>query len=453
MKYCSSGIPNLDEILGGGLPKPSLILIGGPPGVGKTTIALQSLSGAAELGEKTLYLPLTSQSVERMTDFLQTNHFFNDKIIVHPIDRSAAEKDPLSTLLDISNIMASTNPDRLVVNPLTTLGFGFSQQERRRFFYSFDSMLQDWAAQILVTGEMSRSEVDESILSNIADGVIYLDRKKIGKKQIRMLEIVKFRGMAVIPDDGSSIYEFRMRQEGIYIFPKLKSLNSHQFHNGDKLSVGVEGLNEMMHGGLPKQSILLVAGGAGLGKTILGMHFIMAGLQSGEPGVIVMFEEQEEQFIYDALRLGWDFKGYIDAEQLKILHTNPYDLLPDEHNLKIKYAIEEIGAKRLFLDGLHNLEIALPDYVELKEHIRLLTDFLKFKGITALLTNEVTELSSLENMRELGISSIADAIIMLHFIEEGSRFERVLSILKLRGSDHDRTIRKYAINDCGIEII
>ena len=453
MKYCSSGIPNLDEVLGGGLPKPSMILIGGPPGVGKTTFVLQSLSKAAENGEKTLYLPLTSQSVEKLTDFLHSYHFFNDDIIVHPIDRSTAEKDPLTTLLDIGNILASTNPDRLVLSPLTTLGFGFSQQERRRFFYSFDSILQDRSAQTLVTGEMNRTEMDESILSNIADGVIFLNREKAGKKKIRKLEVIKFRGMSEVPDNGSSIYEFKIGSEGIYLFPKLKSQTTHQLRNGHKLSTGVGGLDEMMHGGLPKQSILLVAGGAGLGKSTIGLQFIMAGLRIGEPGVIVIFEEQDDQFIFEASRMGWDLQEYIDKGLLRILHSNPHEILPDEHNLLIKCAIEEIGAKRLFMDGIYNLEIALPDNLEMKEHVMLLTDFLKFKGITALFTNEVTELSNLDKMPELGVSFIADAILVLHFVEDGIRFERVLSVVKLRGSDHDRTIRKYHINNNGVEII
>jgi circadian clock protein KaiC len=314
-------------------------------------------------------------------------------------------------------------------------------------------MLQDWSAQTLITGEMSRIEVDESILSNIADGVIFLNREKAGKKKIRKLEVIKFRGMSEAPDNGSSIYEFKIGSEGIYLFPKLKSQTTHQSLNGQKLSTGVEGLDEMMHGGLPKQSILLVAGGAGLGKSTIGLQFIMAGVRIGEPGVIVIFEEQEDQFIFEASRMGWDLQEYIDKGLLRIIHSNPYEILPDEHNLKIKCAIEEIGAKRLFMDGIYNLEIAMPDNLEMKEHIMLLTDFLKFQGITALFTNEVTELSNLDKMPELGVSSIADAILILHFVEDDSRFERMLSIIKLRGSDHDRTIRKYNINDNGVKII
>jgi circadian clock protein KaiC len=169
MKLCPSGIAYLDKMLGGGLPKPSLILIAGSVGVGKTTLALQSLSAAAANGEKALYIPITSQSEGKLTDYLHNYTFFNDNIIVRPVDRSTAEKDPLTILLDIGTIMASTNPDRVVINPLTTLGFGFPVSEIRRFYYSFDAMLQDWSAQTMVTGELSRQEVHNSILPHIVD--------------------------------------------------------------------------------------------------------------------------------------------------------------------------------------------------------------------------------------------------------------------------------------------
>ncbi|KAF5411603.1 MAG: hypothetical protein C5S43_03080 [Candidatus Methanocomedens sp.] len=92
-----------------------------------------------------------------MMDYLHSYPFFSEEILVRPVYRSTAEKDPLTTLLDMGNILASTNPDRLVINPLDTLGFGFPSHEKRRFLYSFDSMIQDWSALTMVTGELNRS--------------------------------------------------------------------------------------------------------------------------------------------------------------------------------------------------------------------------------------------------------------------------------------------------------
>lgn len=452
MKLCPSGIAYLDKILGGGLPKPSLILIAGSAGVGKTTLALQSLSAAAANGEKALYIPITSQSPEKLMDYLHNYTFFNDNIIVHPVDRSTAEKDPLTILLDIGTIMASVNPDRVVLNPLTTLGFGFPVSEIRRFYYSFDAMLQDWSAQTLVTGELSRQEVHNSILSHITDGVIYLDQRTIGNRTTRKMDIIKMRGVGKTSDITRSC-EFKIETEGIRIFPKLEPVISDRQLGNHQLSTGVRGLDSMMHGGIPSQSTVLVIGGPGTGKTLLGLQFIMAGLKLGEPGMIILFEEREDQLIYEASRMGWDLKGFMDSGLLRIIYAYPRDISPDEHNLEIKSQVEDISVKRLLYDGVYNLESVIPDPVELREHIRLLSDFLKYKGITVMLTNEVSKKIAPGNIPSMSISSIADAIIMLNFTDGQNRFDRTMSVLKLRGSHHDLSIRNYIIWDHGIEIV
>jgi circadian clock protein KaiC len=453
MKYCTSGIMYLDEILCGGLPKPSLIMVAGTAGAGKTTFILQSLSKAAENGEKVVYIPITTQSVEKLTDYLHVYPFFNNNIMIHPLDRSTAEKDPLSMLMDIKNILTSTNPDRIAVNPLSALGFGFAPNERHRFFYSFDTMLQNWSAQTLITAELSKSEVQNSILSHIADGVIHLDRKNRANRLIRTFEIKKLRGMGNAIHDPLASYEFKISSDGFCIFPKLKTATDVQPVKEFKLTTGVEGLDDMMYGGIPEKSTLLVIGKTGLGKTMLGLQFIVAGLKLGEAGVIVMFDEREDQLIYEARRLGWDLKRFIDKGLLRIIHSHPQNISPDEHNLKIVSCLEEVGAKRLLFDDVHNMESVIPDPVELRDHIRLLTNFLKSKGVTVMLTNETSEQLGSEKLPKLGITSVADAIILLHFQEDHDRFDRVLSILKLRGSDHDKSKKKYIIRDNGIKVV
>lgn len=452
MKYCSSGIANLDEILGGGLPKPSLILIAGTAGAGKTTFALQSLSAAAMNGEKAVYIPVTSNSMEKIMDYLHTYPFFSDDIIIRPLDRAGAEKDPLTALLDIGNILATTNPDRLVINPLTTLGFGFASKERRRFFYSFNAMLQDWSAQTMVTGELDRHEVHDSILPHISEGVIYMDREIVGDRVVRRLEIMKMRGTET-KNHLSSIYEFRIKPQGISIFPKLESISDIRGLSGNILSTGIEGLDSMMHGGLADRSLVLVVGGPGVGKTLMGLQFTTTGLEKGEPCVIVLFEEGKDQLIYEASRLGWNLQEFLDRGLLKLIHSDPDTISPDEHNLMIRECVEEIGAKRLFFDGIFNLKSVISDPYKLKHHVRLLTDFLKSRGVTMMFSDEITELFTPDKMPEIGMSSLADAIILLRYADGQDRFDRALSILKLRGSDHDRSVRKYTIKDNGIELV
>ncbi len=209
----------------------------------------------------------------------------------------------------------------------------------------------------------------------------------------------------------------------------------------------------MIRGGIPKQSTVLVVGGTGAGKTLLGLQFIIAGLKQGEPGVIVLLEEHEDRLICEVSGFGWHLKNSIDQGLLRIIYSDLHNISPDEHNLIIKSCIEEIGAKRLLLDNIFKLESAIPNRLELKNHIKLFTDFLKHKGITVMLTNEVSGSFNPGQMPDVSISSIVDAIILLHFIDEQSRFDHGISIPKLRCSGHDMSIRKYIIGNSGIEII
>jgi len=267
------------------------------------------------------------------------------------------------------------------------------------------------------------------------------------------MEIMKWRGIGNNMNNTSSAHEFKINSNGISIFPKLKP-NSTPLSVGEgRLSTGVNVLVDMMRGGIQEQSFIVVNGGAGVGKTIMGLQFIFAGLKEGEHCIIILFEEKQEQLVHEAGRMGWNLQDFITNGQLQIIYSNPNTILPDEHNLIIKSYVEEMNAKRLFYDGVYNLESALPDALNLKKHVRLLIDFLKGRGVTTILTNEVPELFTPEKMPELGISSLADGIIMLHFLDHQNRYERAMSILKLRGTDHDRSVRKYIFGDRGIEMV
>ena len=163
LKELLFGIRGVDEIIGT-LKSPSTILLAGTTGVGKTSFCLQMLAHAAKKGEKTLYIPFTTESPEKLKMYFSRMNFFDDHIHIHPINRSISEKDPLSTLIDIGNVIGSIKPDRVVLDPVTPLGFGFIEPEKRRFFYTLDSMIQEWKALVVLTGEMLKEELHESVV-------------------------------------------------------------------------------------------------------------------------------------------------------------------------------------------------------------------------------------------------------------------------------------------------
>ncbi len=445
------GIDGLDDILGG-FKTPSTILIAGTAGVGKTMMALQMLSNAAKLGEKTLYIPLTTESPEKLRMFLSIFDFFDESVQIHEINRPVAEKDPLTTLIDMGNVIASINPDRVVIDPITPLGFGFIEQEKRRFIYTFDSMVQEWNSLVLLTGELLDTELHNCVISHLADGIIYLSKENVGYRTKHYLQILKMRGVnpKVRPRFMSRKYRCGMTSKGISVYPRLNPINN-IILSDNKIKSGIDGLDTMLNGGMIENSSMLVAGGPGTGKTIFGLQFIYSGLLNSESCIIATFEERPEQLVLEAKKTGFDLAQYVDSGSLKFIYSDPDSVCPSEHAMRIKKYVESMGAKRVFFDGIVNLEMALPDHLQLRGYLHTLTDYLKSSNVTSVFTTEISS-----NCKDLitspDASFIMDSVVILKHVESENKLRRYTYILKSRGTKHDRGIREYSITDNGLLI-
>ncbi|MCK5643411.1 MAG: circadian clock protein KaiC [Gammaproteobacteria bacterium] len=444
-------IDGLDDILGG-FKTPSTILIAGTAGVGKTMMALQMLSNAAKMGETTLYIPLTTESPEKLKMYLSTFKFFDNSVQIHAINRPVAEKDPLTTLIDMGNIIASVNPDRVVIDPITPLGFGFVEQEKRRFIYTFDSMVQEWNTFVFLTGELIESELHSSVISHLADGLIYLSIEDIGYRTKHYLQVLKMRGVdpKVRSKYISLKYRCGMTTDGITVYPHLKSAENITLLDS-KINSGIDGFDTMLNGGIIENSSMLVAGGPGTGKTILGLQFIRSGLLQNDPCIIVTFEERPEQLVLEAKKVGIDLTPYIDNGLLKFIYSEPDNICPAEHAMHIKKCVESMGVKRIFFDGIVNLEVVLPEKLQLRGYLHMLTDYLKSNNVTSVFTTEISS-----NDRGITISPdesfIMDSVVILKHVESENKLRRYVCILKSRGTKHDCGIREYAITDNGLSI-
>ena len=445
------GIDGLDDILGG-FKTPSTILIAGTAGVGKTMMALQMLSNAAKLGEKTLYIPMTTESPEKLNMFLSTFDFFDPSVQIHSINRPVAEKDPLTTLIDMGNVIASVNPDRVVIDPITPLGFGFVEQEKRRFIYTFDSMVQEWDSLVFLTGELLDTELHNSVISHLADGIIYLSREEVGYRTKHYLQVLKMRGVnpKVKARYISRKYRCGMTSKGIAVYPHLKPVDGAVLLD-NKIQSGTAGLDKMLNGGMMENSSMLVAGGPGTGKTIFGLQFIYRGLSDNEPCIIATFEERPEQLVLEAKKLGFDFAPYIDSGSLKFIYCDPDNVCPAEHAIRIKKTVESLNAKRVFFDGIVNLEMTLPNHLQLRGYLHSLTDYLKSSNVTSVFTTEVAS-NSKGNTTSPDASFIMDSVVILKHVESENKLRRYIYILKSRGTKHDRGIREYSITDNGLLI-
>ncbi|WP_370573292.1 RAD55 family ATPase [Methanomethylovorans sp.] len=448
LKELVFGIRGVDEIIGT-LKSPSTILLAGTTGVGKTSFCLQMLSHAAKNGEKTLYIPFTTESPEKLKMYFSRMNFFDSRIRIHPINRSISEKDPLSTLIDIGNVVGSSKPDRIVLDPVTPLGFGFIEPEKRRFFYTLDSMIQEWKALVVLTGEMLKEELHDSVVSHLVDGIIYLSREDNGLRAGNFLEVLKLRGMDPQKNTENIYrkYRYRMSTEGFSMISYSQEKES-MTSLPEKVSSGIPGLDRLLKGGLFSNSSTLVTGKPGTGKTTFGMQFISKGLDQKEPCVIVNFEGLCNSLVSEAKRHGWEMEKYIDNGLLKVISADPDSMWPEEHETLIKEHIMETNARRLFFDGIFNLEMMLPDQLQLRGHLYSLLQYLKTRNVTSVFTIPKSSSSITENTR-MNAEFLMDNIIILRNSEGGRRY---MCVSKSKGIQHRPNPIEYVITEKGIKL-
>ncbi|MBN1640494.1 MAG: ATPase [Anaerolineae bacterium] len=222
----------------------------------------------------------------------------------------------------------------------------------------------------------------------------------------------------------------------------------------ERVKTGIPGLDEMLHGGFLPQTANLVEGAPGTGKTTLGMQFIYHGIfDYGEPGLILTFEEFPQQYYRDAASLGWDFRQLEVEGKLRVMMTSPEVSCLDLEAVggMIESAAREIGARRILVDSLSHLQRLSADACELRTIQYSFVNALKREGLTALLTKESDAILG-QVVSDESAAFMSDAYIMLRYVEIESAIHRALLVLKLRGSDHAKDIRQYAIGEHGIEV-
>ncbi len=226
-----------------------------------------------------------------------------------------------------------------------------------------------------------------------------------------------------------------------------------------KSPTGIKGLDEITQGGLPKGRPTLICGGAGCGKTLFSIEFIVNGaMKYNEPGVFVAFEEKSEEIAVNVASLGFDLKKLIAEKKIKIDHieidrreieeTGEYDL--DGLFIRLGYAIDSIGAKRVVLDTIENLFCGLSNHTILRAELRRLFSWLKDKGVTAIITGEKGEGKLTRNGLE---EYVSDCVILLDHRIHNQISTRRLRVIKYRGSVHGTNEYPFLIDEDGISVL
>jgi len=224
--------------------------------------------------------------------------------------------------------------------------------------------------------------------------------------------------------------------------------------NLKRITTGSKELNEMLHGGLLKGSANLLEGAPGTGKSTLGVQFLVNGIENGESGLIVTFEEFPEQYYDYAMELGWDLRKFEADGLLEIVFTTPEDFMnliykDDSRLMKI---IEEKNIKRALIDSVTNFEKLAQNMGELREIETDLVNYFKKEDITTIMLKENSSILGGWNISNNKIPFIVDSYMIMRYLELKSEIKRGFMILKMRGSNHDKDIREYTIGQNGLTI-
>lgn len=459
-----TGVPGLDEILGGGLPEFSFNIIAGAPGGGKTTLAHQIMFANATPERPALYFTVLGEPAIKMLRYQQQFEFFDqDKLStsVRFINLSQVVLDhDLSVVLEeIVKEVEAANPGLVVVDSFRTVvrktqsaGASTGDLELQGFIQRLALHLTSWQATTFLIGEYDENEIRDNPVFTVADGLFWLSQQVERNSIVRKLQIRKSRGQASVP----GMHTFRITGGGLQAFPRTFGLTGREEKAKGKrrLSCGIPTLDEMMGGGIPEGDSLLVAGSSGTGKSLLGTQFIAEGIRQGEPGIVAMFEERPQEYAARAASFGLDLETPEKEGKLKLLYIRPLDLSVDETVREIIDAVQAMGAKRLVIDSLAGFEMALaPSFrTDFRESLYRMIGALTRIGVTVLSTVEVQETFTEFTLSAYSISFLSDDILRLRFVSINGQLRKMLVVIKMRRSTHSIDMREYEITSEGLVI-
>lgn len=456
-----TGVPGLDEILGGGLPEFSFNIIAGAPGGGKTTLAHQIMFANATPERPALYFTVLGEPAIKMLRYQQQFQFFdqtrlNTSVRFINLSQVVLEHDLNAVLAEIVKEVEAASPGIVVVDSFRTVvrkaQSGANDLELQGFIQRLALNLTSWQATTFLIGEYDEAEIRDNPIFTVADGLFWLSQQIERNSIVRKLQIRKSRGQASVP----GMHTFRITEAGLQAFPRTFGLTGREekAKGHRRLSCGVPEVDEMMGGGIPEGDSLLVAGSSGTGKSLLGTKFIVEGIRQGEPGIVAMFEERPEEYAERAASFGLDLDTPQKEGTLKLLYIRPLDLSVDETVREIIDAVQASGAKRLVIDSLAGFEMALaPGFrTDFRESLYRMIGALTRIGVTILSTVEVQETFTGFTLSAYAISFLSDDILRLRFVSINGQLRKMMVVIKMRRSTHSIDMREFQITSEGIVV-
>jgi circadian clock protein KaiC len=452
----SSGIPNLDLILGGGIPRGSLIMVVGPPGSGKTTLATQMAFHAAATGRRVLILTALSEPTGKLVSHLRTYAFFDEALIGGALKIVSLEQFlPQGLSATADELLALTRQERVGLVVLDGFsgvrGLDPHPQTARQFLYHVGSTLSVRDITTVITSEANPDDPSLFPEATTADVIVGLHYALNGVRRQRAIEVIKLRGRPGLP----GLHGIAMNIAGMIVYPRLETRiaalapthvtdlsPARQAESPARFEIPI--LDTLLGGGLERATTTLVVGGTATGKTLLGLRFALAGVLAGEPVTFLGFREAAEQLmrIADLSGAGDALRGAVRPDGLLTLLLWPaVELDPDALAEHLLDALARSGARRLVIDSMGELERAIRvsgDARRVDEFLTALVLALRDRGVTTWAIQETSRaLTESAEYRMDTAAMVADNVLLLRRRGESGVLRRTLTVIKMRFAVHD----------------
>jgi len=460
LRKSSTGIHGLDEITGGGLPAGRPTLVCGAAGCGKTLLALEFLvRGATEYGEPGVFMAF-EETGEELIDNVASLGFDLKALVAGKklvldyvyVDRSEFEEtgeyDLEGLFIRLGYAIDSIKAKRVVLDTIEGLFAGLPNQaivraELRRLF----RWLKEKGVTVIITGERGEGTLTRYGLEEyVSDCVISLDHRVVDQVTTRRIRVVKYRGTT----HGTNEYPFLIEKDGISIWP-ITSVQLEHTASHERVPTGIERLDTMLGGkGFYRGSSILLSGTAGTGKTSVASTFAEATCRRGERCLYISFEESPSQITRNMATIGIDLQQWLKKGRLQFQTVRPFHFGLEMHLARMIKFITEFAPEVVIIDPISGLDTSGTS-LEVKAALMRLVDYLKQKGITAMLTDLKMGGAALERT-DAAISSLVDTWLVLRDLESNGERNRGLHVLKSRGMGHSNQVREFVLSDDGIQL-